>query len=143
MESMIDERGRYSAESVWISRATFNLNELDRLADRSRALANDILYLLRQYYFYHAANDPEKKKLYRNNIETKFYTKIRNSPSYTADKKERALEILEGYFEHGLRALKGTVPTIMKFMESYDKIGYTPCPQQIVKSICETFISHL
>jgi hypothetical protein len=113
------------------------------LSELSRALANDTLYFLRQYYFYHAANDPEKKTLYRNNIETKFYTKIRNSPSYTADKKERALEILEGYFEHGLRALKGTVPTIMKFMESYDKIGYTPCPQQIVKSICETFISHL
>jgi hypothetical protein len=42
-----------------------------------------------------------------------------------------------------LKALKGTVPTIMKFMESYDEIGYASCAQQIVLAVCETFISHL
>ncbi|MFO7796925.1 MAG: hypothetical protein R6W84_12320, partial [Promethearchaeia archaeon] len=63
MESMIEERGRYSAESIRISRSRFALNGLDRLANRSRALANDTLYFLRQYYFYHTTNDIEKKPI--------------------------------------------------------------------------------
>ncbi|MBD3195290.1 MAG: hypothetical protein GF317_09560 [Candidatus Lokiarchaeota archaeon] len=43
MESMIDEEGRYSAESMRVSRAKFDLSEFDRLTDRSRVLANDTL----------------------------------------------------------------------------------------------------
>jgi len=141
MESMIDEKGRYSTESIRISRAKLDLKEVDRLANRSRALANDTLYLLRQYYFYHFTGDLEKKSLYRKSIESKFYKVIKES-EYPTEKKERAIEILDGFFVK-FSALKSVVPTIMKFMESYKDIGYAPCAQQIVKSVCETFISYL
>jgi len=142
MESMVEEKGRYSAESIRISRAKFDLKELDRLADHSRALANDTLYLLRQYYFYHTPKNLENKNFYRRNIETKYYKTIEQS-EYLNEEKERAFEILEAYFRDGLRALKSILPTVMKFMESYKDIGYAPCAQQIVKSVCETFMSHL
>ena len=141
MESMVEEKGRYSTESIRISRAKFDLKEVDRLADRSRALANDTLYLLRQYYFYQTTKDTEKKTLYRKSIESKFYKIIKES-EYPTEKRERAIEILDGLFIR-LKALKGTIPTIMKFMNSYDEIGYTGCAQQIVKSVCEIFIGHL
>ncbi|MGM0470158.1 MAG: hypothetical protein ACQERB_15265, partial [Promethearchaeati archaeon] len=142
MESMIEEEGRYSAESVRISRVRFNLNELDRLADRSRALANDTLYFLREYYFFHNTNDIEKKKLYHRNIGNKFYNTIKES-EYPPDTKKAAIGILNEFFENGLRALGSTVPTIMKFMESYKDIGYSPCAQQIVLTVCGNFLSHL
>jgi len=141
MESMVGEVGRYSTESIQISRAKLDLKELDRLANRSRALANDTLYLLRQYYFFHNKKDTEKKNLYRKSIESKFCKTIKES-EYSNEKKEAAIEILDDLFVK-LKALKGTIPTIMKFMESYKDIGYSPCAQQIVKSVCETFISHL
>jgi len=142
IKERVKSEGRYSAESVRISRARFDLKELDRLADRSRALANDTLYLLRQYYFFHTTKNLEKKNLYRRNIETKYYKTIKQS-EYPNKKKERALEILKAYFKDGLRALKSTAPTVMKFMESYKDIGYSPCAQQIVLAVCETFLSHL
>jgi len=142
IKERVKSEGRYSAESVRISRAEFDLKELDRLANRSRALANDTLYLLRQYYFYHTTSNPEKKNLHRRNIETKYYKTIKES-KYSNKEKERALEILETYFRDGLRALKGYIPTVMKFMESYKDIGYSPCAQQIVLAICNTFKSHL
>jgi len=122
MESMVGEKGRYSTESIRISRSEFDLKELDRLANRSRALANDTLYLLRQYYFFHNTKDLEKKKLYRKSIESKFYKIIKES-EYPNEKKERAIEMLDDLFVR-LRALKSTIPTIMKFMESYKDIGY-------------------
>jgi len=142
MESMIEEEGRYSAESVRISRAKFDLSGLDRLANRSRALANDTLYFLRQYYFYHNTSDPEKKTLYHRNIDDRFYRTIKES-DYPTDTKNAAVEILNEFFEAGLRALGSTVPTIMKFMESYKDIGYSPCAQQIVIAVCGNFLSHL
>ncbi|MFO7794548.1 MAG: IS200/IS605 family accessory protein TnpB-related protein [Promethearchaeia archaeon] len=142
MQSMIDEKGRYSTESIRISRSKFDLKELNRLSDRSRALANDTLYLLRQYYFFHNTKDPEKKSLYRKSIENKFYKTIRES-GYPTDTKKAAIKILNGIFENGLRALSSTVPTIMKFMDSYKDIGYTICAQQIVIAVCENFLSHL
>ncbi|MGM0468307.1 MAG: zinc ribbon domain-containing protein, partial [Promethearchaeati archaeon] len=141
MESMVGEKGRYSTESIRISRAKLDLKELDRLANRSRALANDTLYLLRQYYFYNNTKDPVKKNLYRKIIESKFYKIIKES-EYPTKKKERAIEILDNLFVK-LKALKSIDPTIMKFMESYKDIGYSICAQQIVKSVCEAFISHL
>ncbi|MFO7794725.1 MAG: hypothetical protein R6W84_01135 [Promethearchaeia archaeon] len=115
MESMIEERGRYSAESIRISRSRFALNGLDRLANRSRALANDTLYFLRQYYFYHNTKDLVKKNLYRKSIAGKYHKTIKES-DYPTDTKNAAVEILNGIFENGLRALGSTVPTIMKFM---------------------------
>jgi len=128
MESMVEEKGRYSTESVRISRSRFPLKELDRLADRSRALTNDTLYLFRQYYFFHATKNLEKKNLYRKNIIDKYYKTIKQS-EYPNEKKKAALEILKAYFKDGLRALKSTVPTVMKFMESYKDIGYSGlCP---------------
>jgi len=141
IESMVEEKGRYSTESVRISRAKFELRELDRLANRSRALANDTLYLLRQYYFYHFPDDLEKKPLYHRNIEKKFYKIIKDS-KYSTEKKKRAIEILDGFFI-SLKALKSTIPTVMKFMDSYGEIGYSPCAQQIVLAVCENFLSHL
>ncbi|MFO7797745.1 MAG: hypothetical protein R6W84_16495 [Promethearchaeia archaeon] len=141
MKSVIDEKGRYSAETIRISRAKFDLKELDRLANRSRALANDTLYLLRQYHFYHTTNDIEKKNFYHRNVGDKFYKTIKKS-EYPTEKKNAAVEILNELF-FNFRALKSTIPTIMKFMESYKDIGYSPCAQAIVKSVCETFISHL
>ncbi|MFO7797060.1 MAG: IS200/IS605 family accessory protein TnpB-related protein, partial [Promethearchaeia archaeon] len=142
MESMIEERGRYSAESIRISRSRFALNGLDRLANRSRALANDTLYFLRQCYFYHNTKDLVKKNLYRKSIEGKYHKTIKES-DYPTDTKNAAVEILNGIFENGLRALGSTVPTIMKFMESYKDIGYSPCAQQIVLAVCGNFLSHL
>ena len=142
IKERVKSEGRYSAESVRISRAQFDLKELDRLADRSRALANDTLYLLRQCYFFHTTSNPEKKNLYRRNIVTKYYKIIKDS-KYSNEKKERAIEILEIYFKDGLRALKGTAPTVMKFMESFKDIGYAPCAQQIVLAICNTFSGDL
>jgi len=142
IKERVKSEGRYSAESIRISRAKFDLKELDRLANRSRALANDTLYLLRQCYFYHTPKNLENKNQYRRNIETKYYKTIKES-KYSNEKKERAIEILKTYFKGGLRALKSTVPTVMKFMESYKDIGYSVCAQQIVLAVCETFMSHL
>jgi len=142
IKERVKSEGRYSAESIWISRADFALKELDRLANRSRALANDTLYLLRQYYFFHTTKSLEKKNLYCKNIKDKYYKTIKQS-EYSNEEKERALEILETYFKDRLRALKSTVPTVMKFMESYKDISYSVCAQHIVKSVCETFKGHL
>jgi len=141
MESMIDEKGRYSAESIRISRAKFDLKGLDRLANRSRALANDTLYLLRQCYFYQNANDPEKRALYRRNIGDRFYKIIKKS-KYSNERKNVAVKILNELFIK-LRALNSTIPTVMKFMDSYKQIEYSICAQQIVLAVCNTFISHL
>jgi len=141
MESMIDEKGRYSAESIRISRSRFALNGLDRLANRSRALVNDTLYFLRQYYFFHNTNDPEKRALYRRNIGDRFYKTIKES-KYSNEEKDAAIKILNDLFVN-FRALKSTFPTIMKFMKSYKDIGYSICAQQIVLAVCNTFISHL
>jgi len=141
MESMVEEKGRYSAESIRISRARFGLKGLDHFSNRSRALANDTLYFLRQYYFFHDTNDPEKKTLYRRNIETKYYRAIIKS-EYPNEKKEAAIKILDELFVR-LKALGSTIPTIMKFTDSYKDIGYSVCAQQIVLAICNTFMSHL
>jgi len=142
IKERVKSEGHYSTESIRISRADFALKELDRLVNRSRALANDTLYLLRQYYFFHTTSNPEKKNLYRRTIIDKYYKTVIKS-TYSNEKKKAALEILKSYFNDGLRALKSTVPTVMKFMESFKDIGYSVCAQQIVKSVCETFLSHL
>jgi len=139
IKERVKSEGRYSAESVRISRAKFGLKGLDLLADRSRALANDTLYLLRQYYFFHTTRTPKNKEQYRKNIKDKYYKIIRDS-RYKDEKKDAAIKILDDLFIR-LRALKNIVPTVMKFTESYKDIGYTPCAQQIVKSVCETFLS--
>ncbi|MFO7796924.1 MAG: IS200/IS605 family accessory protein TnpB-related protein [Promethearchaeia archaeon] len=82
-----------------------------------------------------------KKNLYRKSIAGKYHKTIKES-DYPTDTKNAAVEILNGIFENGLRALGSTVPTIIKFMESYKDIGYSPCAQQIVLAVCENFLSH-
>ncbi|MBD3195289.1 MAG: IS200/IS605 family element transposase accessory protein TnpB [Candidatus Lokiarchaeota archaeon] len=96
---------------------------------------------MRQCYFHRSTSDPNKKDRYSERVRSKFY-KVIDGSDYSADKKKAAIDILRGFLKNGLLALRSTIPTVMKFTESFKDIGYTPCAQQIVLAVCGNFLSH-